>query len=75
MLRQAFITPIGLFLFFVLPSSTNYKLDSLGFGGGGLGNGTSSNYSINAISGEVSAGSLSGTSYDLGSGLSFVQQA
>lgn len=74
MLRQAFVTP-GLFLIFVLPASTNYKLDGFGFGGGGLGNATSSNYSVNAMSGEVSAGSLSGTNYDLGSGLSFVQQA
>ncbi len=67
------LTP-GLVLAF--PSSTNYKLRDYGFGGGGQGNMASSNYAIDGIAGEVSAGAqLSGATYKSGTGLLWVNQA
>lgn len=61
---------LGFFLF-VFPASTNYQLRGYGFGAGGEENMASANYAADAIAGEVSAGRLSGPSFDLGSGLSF----
>ncbi len=66
---------LGLFLFFVFPASTTYQLRDYGFGGGGAANSTSSNYALEGIVGEQSAGKLSGATYDLGSGLQFTNQA
>lgn len=60
---------------FVFPASTNYRLDGYGFGGGGEENMTSTNYSIDGITGEQSEEQLQGTAYDLGAGLVFTQQA
>lgn len=65
----------GFFLIFVFPASTNYQLKDFGFGTGGAGNATSGSYALDAISGEQSAGKLSGASYNLGSGLIFTNQA
>jgi hypothetical protein len=65
----------GFFLIFAFPASTNYQLKDFGFGSGGAGNATSTNYALDAISGEQSAGNLDGTAYDLGSGLLFTNQA
>ena len=62
-------------LFFVLPASTTYQLKDYGFGGGGVANGTSLNYAIEGIAGEQNAGQLDGTTYDLGPGLLFTNQA
>ncbi len=61
---------MGFFLF-AFPASTNYQLEGYGFGSGGEENMTSTNYAGNAITGEVSDDQLSGTSYNLGAGLSF----
>ncbi len=70
------ILPTSAFIFLlILPASTDYKLDNYGFGSGGASNATSADYSISAISGEISAGKLSGTNYKVGSGLTFVNQA
>lgn len=66
---------VGMLLFLVLPASTNYQLKDFGYGGGGVGNGVSSNYAIEGIVGEQSAGKLDGTTYDLGPGLQFTNQA
>ncbi len=74
-LKQYSSVPVGLMLFFVLPASTTYQLRDYGFGNGGVANGTSSNYALEGIAGEQSAGQLSGTTYDLGSGLQFTNQA
>jgi hypothetical protein len=63
-----------LLIFLALPASTSYELKDFGFGSGG-GSGTSTNYGITGISGEQSAGKLSGTTYDLGSGMVFTNQA
>lgn len=62
-------------LLFALPASTNYQLHDMGFGSGGVGVGDSTTYSISGISGETSANSLSGTTYDLGPGLTFTRQS
>lgn len=58
----------------VIPSSANYKLDSFGFGSGGDENMSSSNYSIEGLTGEISA-SQSSTNYSVKSGLLFLQEA
>lgn len=43
------------------PSSTNFALDSYGFGNGGTVGSTSANYKINGMLGEVEAGKTNGT--------------
>jgi len=58
-----------------MPASTNYKLKDFGFGTGGTGNSSSSNYLLNAITGEQSGAKMSGTNYNLGPGLEFTNQA
>lgn len=55
---------------FAGPSSTNYQLKEYGFGAGG-GNGTSANYQLNGILGEVENGRPSSTNFKLGSGLNY----
>lgn len=60
---------------FALPASTNYQLKDFGYGGGGVGNGTSSNYAIEGILGEQNEDQLQGTTYDLGAGLQYTNQA
>ena len=61
--------------FLVMPASTNYKLKDYGFGSGGASNATSTNYAMDVISGEQSAGKLTGAAYDAGTGLAFTNQA
>lgn len=73
--HRKWLPSTGLLLFFVLPASTNYQLKDFGYGGGGTGNSTSSNYAIEGIVGEQNAGKLSGSTYDLGPGLQFTNQA
>lgn len=63
-----------LLLLFIAPASTNYKLDAHTFGAGG-GIGTSSNYEIQGVAGEVGAAPNQGTSYNLWPGLLFVQMS
>lgn len=60
---------------FALPASTNYQLKDFGYGGGGIGNGASSNYSIEGILGEQNEDQLQGSAYDLGAGLQYTNQA
>jgi hypothetical protein len=64
---------LSTFVFFALPASTNYGLKGYEFGSGG-GVGSSSNYSVEGVAGQV-AGKQSGTNYNAYSGLMFVQQA
>ncbi len=73
--QRLFSLQAGFFLIFVFPASTNYQLKDFGFGSGGAGNATSGSYAIDGISGEQSGGNLDGTTYDLGSGLLFTNQA
>jgi hypothetical protein len=64
-----------MWFFLVLPASTKYKLEGFSLGNGGGGNVGSSNYSMEGNAGEVNGNQMVGNSYDLGSGLMFVQQA
>ncbi len=66
----------GFLILLALPASTNYKLHDFGFGGGGVGDSTSTNYRLNGIVGEESSGgTATGSTYNLGPGLIFTQQA
>lgn len=67
--------PLGASLLFAMPASTNYQLKDFGYGGGGAANSTSTNYAIEGIAGEQNAARLDGTTYDLGPGLQFANQA
>ncbi len=55
LLRKAMTLPLGASLLFAFPASTNYQLKDFGYGGGGVANGTSSNYAIEGIAGEQNA--------------------
>lgn len=52
----------GLF-FAAMPSSTSYQLHNYGFGSGGTSNSTSTNYSLNATTGELSSGDQTSATY------------
>ncbi len=61
--------------FLALPASTTYELRDFGFGTGGVNNATSSNYGLEALTGEQQGGKLNSTTYGVGSGLLFTNQA
>lgn len=61
--------------FFVLPFSTNYRLEGFSFGNAGGGIMSSTTYEMVGTAGELSSNNLSGNSYDLGAGLAFIRQA
>lgn len=73
--RRVIALPLGASLLFAMPASTNYQLKDFGYGGGGVANGTSSNYAVEGIAGEQNATRLDGATYDLGPGLQFTNQA
>lgn len=50
-------------------------MKDFGFGSGGVGNATSSNYSLEATAGEQSANKLDGSTYSIGTGLVYTNQA
>ncbi|MGH7156806.1 MAG: hypothetical protein ACREGG_01690 [Candidatus Saccharimonadales bacterium] len=58
-----------------LPSTTNYELNSYGFGSGGAANSTTSNYALEGITGELSGTSPATTSYTTNPGFIQTQQA
>jgi len=58
-------------IIFVLPTSTNYSLRGYGFGSGGADDSSSNNYSLNAITGEVSSTQLTGSNYNALPGLEY----
>lgn len=74
MVRLAASFQVGLFLF-VLPASTTYQMKDFGFGSGGTSGANSTTYSMQAITGEDTAGKLTGTTYNLGPGLIYENQA
>ncbi|MFA9262623.1 MAG: hypothetical protein ACEQSB_04695 [Undibacterium sp.] len=74
-LNRFFALPLGASLLFAFPASTNFQLKDYGYGGGGVANGASTNYAIEGIAGEQNATQLDGTTYDLGPGLQFTNQA
>ena len=61
-------------LFFVVPFSDNYKLDTHSFGAGG-GVGSSDSYDMQSIAGQTSTNRLDATTYDALPGLLFTQMA
>lgn len=61
-------------MLFVIPASTNYKMNASSFGGGGGVSG-STTYDMRALAGEVSGERQSGTTYDGLLGLSFVEMS
>lgn len=64
----------GAVLFLVLPSSTNYKLQSYSFGDGGAIS-TSTNFSQNGQTGQTAGYKQSSTNYLYGAGVTFTEQA
>jgi hypothetical protein len=54
---------LGMSFFAALPATTNYKLNSYGFGSGGTANSTTTTYSIEGITGELN-GNPSSTAND-----------
>ena len=57
-----------------LPASSNYKLNSFGFGSGGTASSSSTNYSVNGSAGQV-AGSATSNNYQVKAGENNVKQA
>jgi hypothetical protein len=73
------VTTVALFLAFCplahadMPASSNFQLQEFSFGSGGVTNATSTNFKLNGIAGQTSAGQLSSTNYTAGVGLTFMQ--
>src|SRR4051812_20031303 len=65
----------GVGFFAALPSTSNYQLNSYGFGSGGTANSTTSNYALEGISGEVSGQTASTANYSAKPGFIETQQA
>jgi hypothetical protein len=63
------------FLFGALPSTTNYQLNNYGFGSGGTANSSTSNYSLEGISGELSGQTSTTANYSLKPGFIETEQA
>jgi hypothetical protein len=65
----------GSLLFAALPSTTNYELNSYGFGSGGTANSSTSNYSLEGITGEISSQPASTSNFTALPGFIQTQQA
>jgi hypothetical protein len=63
------------FLFGALPSTSNYQLNSYGFGSGGTAGSSTSNYALEGISGELSGQTGTTSNYSLKPGFIETQQA
>lgn len=61
--------------FAAAPSTTNYKLNSYGFGSGGTSNSGTSNYSLEGVTGEVSGQTSTTAAYQAKPGFTQTQQA
>lgn len=66
---------LGLVLFAALPATTNYQLNSYGFGTGGASNATTSTYALEGTTGEVSGAPSTTTTYTVKPGFVQTQQA
>ncbi len=77
MLKSLLTSVFGglLLLFATAPSGTTYTLQSYGLGSGGIVNSSSTTYSMNGITGELSGTQLDGTTYSAQPGLIPTQQA
>ncbi|MFA7209417.1 MAG: hypothetical protein WC120_03970 [Parcubacteria group bacterium] len=73
--NKKIITTFAWMFFLVLPASTNYQLKDYGFGTGGTDKSSSADYSLEAITGEVSGGQSSSADYKVGPGMVFTGQA
>src|SRR3954465_13279442 len=62
-------------LFAALPSTTNYQLNSYGFGSGGTSNSSTGSYSLEGISGEISSQPAATSNYSTLPGFIQTQQA
>lgn len=62
-------------LFAAMPSSSNYTLHNYDYGSGGTANSTSTNYSLNGSTGQVTGQRATSTNYKAGSGNNAQQQA
>jgi hypothetical protein len=58
-----------------LPATSNYQLNSYGFGSGGTANSSTSNYSLEGITGEVSGQTAGTSNYSTKPGFVETQQA
>lgn len=65
----------SIFLFATLPSTSNYGLNSYGFGTGGVSNSTTATYALEGISGEVSGATSATANYQVKPGFIETQQA
>jgi hypothetical protein len=65
---------LSLVMMAALPASTTYKLNSYGFGTGGVDSASSSSYKINGIAGDLT-GSAASTNYKAGGGETYAKQA
>lgn len=66
---------LGMVFFAALPATTNYQLNSYGFGSGGTANSTTSNYALEGISGEISGQTATTATYNVKPGFIETQQA
>jgi hypothetical protein len=57
------------------PASTNYQIQEYSFGAGGTQNSTSANYGLSGVAGQVEFGRPSSANFQMGSGLTFMEQA
>jgi len=65
----------GAFFLAALPSTTNYELNSYGFGSGGTAGSSTSNYSLEGITGEISGQTAATSNYSAEPGFIETQQA
>ncbi|MDP1884189.1 MAG: hypothetical protein Q8L10_02370 [Candidatus Moranbacteria bacterium] len=73
--NKKIITTFAWMFFLVLPASTNYQLKDYGFGTGGTDKSSSSNYSLEAITGELGGSQAASAGYKVGPGMIFTGQA
>lgn len=69
------LAAFSLSIFATLPSTTNYQLNSYGFGSGGTSNSSTSNYSLEGLTGEASSQADATSTYNLKPGFVETQQA
>ena len=72
---SCFLLLASTLVFAELPSSTNYKIQSYGFGAGGIASSSSQTFNLFGIAGELESASSSSQNYNIGSGLTFLLKA
>ena len=65
----------GLSIFAALPATTNYQLNSYGFGSGGAANASTATYSLEGTTGELSGAKAASTNYTAKPGFIEAEQA